>query len=77
MAVNLRRESSTYGRVQNGIILDFSRPGKPTDNAFIESFSEAVIYRERMALAPNVIIVDVSRADASSRAVENSVTSAR
>ena len=23
----------------NGVILDFSRPGKPTDNAFIESFN--------------------------------------
>lgn len=24
---------------QNGVTLDFSRPGKPTDNAFIESFN--------------------------------------
>ena len=23
---------------QNGVTLDFSRPGKPTDNAFVESF---------------------------------------
>ncbi len=23
----------------NGVILDFSRPGKPTDNAFVESFN--------------------------------------
>ena len=23
----------------NGVTLDFSRPGKPTDNAFIESFN--------------------------------------
>ena len=23
----------------NGVKLDFSRPGKPTDNAFIESFN--------------------------------------
>lgn len=23
----------------NGVILDFSRPGKPTDNAYIESFN--------------------------------------
>lgn len=26
----------------NGIILDFSRPGKPTDNAFVESFNARV-----------------------------------
>jgi putative transposase len=25
--------------VENGVTLDFSRPGKPTDNAFIESFN--------------------------------------
>jgi putative transposase len=24
---------------QNGVKIDFSRPGKPTDNAFIESFN--------------------------------------
>lgn len=24
---------------QRGVILDFSRPGKPTDNAFIEAFN--------------------------------------
>jgi putative transposase len=24
---------------QSGVTLDFSRPGKPTDNAFIESFN--------------------------------------
>ncbi|GJL95979.1 MAG: hypothetical protein DHS20C05_23840 [Hyphococcus sp.] len=23
----------------NGVALDFSRPGKPTDNAFVESFN--------------------------------------
>jgi putative transposase len=26
----------------NGVILDFSRPGKPTDNAFIEAFNSKV-----------------------------------
>jgi transposase InsO family protein len=25
--------------IQRGVMLDFSRPGKPTDNAFIESFN--------------------------------------
>ena len=24
---------------ENGVVLDFSRPGKPTDNPFIESFN--------------------------------------
>ena len=24
---------------QKGVVLDFSRPGKPTDNGFIESFN--------------------------------------
>ena len=24
---------------QNGVKIDFSRPGKPTDNAFVESFN--------------------------------------
>jgi len=26
----------------NGVTLDFSRPGKPTDNAFVESFNGKV-----------------------------------
>ena len=26
-------------RHQNGVKIDFSRPGKPTDNAFVESFN--------------------------------------
>jgi putative transposase len=26
---------------QNGVKIDFSRPGKPTDNAFVESFNES------------------------------------
>lgn len=26
---------------ENAVVLDFSRPGKPTDNAFIESFNGA------------------------------------
>ena len=26
----------------NGVTLDFSRPGKPTDNAFIESFNGSI-----------------------------------
>jgi putative transposase len=33
----------------NGVVLDFSRPGKPTDNAFIESFN-ARVRLERPAL---------------------------
>ena len=28
-----------YGAYANEVKLDFSRPGKPTDNAFIESFN--------------------------------------
>ena len=31
---------------ENDVILDFSRPGKPTDNAFIESFDRS--FRRRM-----------------------------
>ena len=27
------------GAYQKDVVLDFSRPGKPTDNAFIESFN--------------------------------------
>jgi putative transposase len=26
----------------NGVVIDFSRPGKPTDNAFIESFNARI-----------------------------------
>ncbi|MBB5060439.1 transposase InsO family protein [Granulicella aggregans] len=29
----------TCGLYQNGTKIDFSRPGKPTDNAFVESFN--------------------------------------
>ena len=32
----------------NGIQLDFSRPGKPTDNAFAEAFN-ATVRRERLS----------------------------
>ena len=28
-----------FRRYENGVTLDFSRPGKPTDNAFVESFN--------------------------------------
>jgi putative transposase len=31
--------SSNATTYQRGVTLDFSRPGKPTDNAFIESFN--------------------------------------
>lgn len=34
-----RRELAAQGAYENGVVLDFSRPGKPTDNAFIESFN--------------------------------------
>jgi putative transposase len=27
---------------QNGVVLDFSRPGKPTDNSFVEAFNGKV-----------------------------------
>jgi transposase InsO family protein len=33
---SLRKGSVAY---QNGAKIDFSRPGKPTDNAFVESFN--------------------------------------
>lgn len=36
-----------------GITPDFSRPGKPTDNAFIESFSDEVPERQRQ-LVPSL-----------------------
>ena len=28
---------------QRGVTLDFSRPGKPTDNAFIEAFNSKLV----------------------------------
>ena len=37
-----RRGPSTTGRRRNRVQLDFSRPGKPTDNATIESFNASV-----------------------------------
>ena len=39
MARSSSSRSSISGRVMHGVTLDFSRPGKPTDNAFIESFN--------------------------------------
>lgn len=44
MAVNLSQKHWIYAgppvrAYDNGITLDFSRPGKPTDNPFIESFN--------------------------------------
>ena len=37
---------------QNGVKIDFSRPGKPTDNAFVESFNGT--FRARMSECPLV-----------------------
>ncbi len=34
-------KATNRGAYENKVILDFSRPGKPTDNAFIESFKAA------------------------------------
>ena len=34
-----RLKSVLKGAYENNVVLDFSRPGKPTDNAFIESFN--------------------------------------
>ncbi len=42
MARNLLRSHSIKWAFWNKIALDFSRPGKPTDNAFIESFNGGV-----------------------------------
>ena len=33
------RATWTCGRINAVVTLDFSRPGKPTDNAFIEAFN--------------------------------------
>jgi len=33
------RRHLTDGRYENGVTLDFSRPGKPTNNAFVQSFN--------------------------------------
>jgi putative transposase len=33
------RKSGTENLMQRGVTLDFSRPGKSTDNAFIEAFN--------------------------------------
>jgi putative transposase len=41
-AVSLRRRSSISWAYANGVTLDFSRPGKPTDNAYAESFNSTV-----------------------------------
>jgi hypothetical protein len=35
----VKREEFALGRYESGVTLDFSRPGKPTDNAFVESFN--------------------------------------
>jgi putative transposase len=35
----LARRLSAEGYYENAVTLDFSRPGKPTDNAFVESFN--------------------------------------
>ncbi|MGC2434819.1 MAG: integrase core domain-containing protein [Desulfobaccales bacterium] len=36
----------------HGVVLDFSRPGKPTDNAFIESFNSRFRATTGMASRP-------------------------
>ena len=42
MAPSSSVRSSTSGPTCNGVTLDFSRPGKPTDNAYVESFNASV-----------------------------------
>ena len=39
MAANLSLVTWIYGLTTRGVVLDFSRPGKPTDNSYIESFN--------------------------------------
>lgn len=39
MGASSSRRHLTDGRYENGVTLDFSRPGKPTDNDFVQSFN--------------------------------------
>ena len=39
MGVNSSRRCWTSGRARNGVKLELSRPGKPANSAFIESFN--------------------------------------
>jgi len=41
-AVSSPRKELDLWAYANGIMLDFSRPGKPTDNAYVESFNATV-----------------------------------
>ena len=41
-ALDLRNHGESFWAWSNGVTLDFSRPGKPTDNAFVESFNGKV-----------------------------------
>ena len=53
---------------ENGVTLDFSRPGKPTDNAFVESFNgrlrdECLISHWFLSLADARAKIDAWRRD--------------
>ncbi len=54
----------------NGVILDFSRPGKPTDNSFVEAFNGKV----RAECIESELVLVAGRCQAQMRGVQNTTT---